>query len=35
MKILIIEDEQQISMNIKEFLENNAFGVDCAYDGEQ
>ncbi|MDD4151949.1 MAG: response regulator transcription factor [Candidatus Gracilibacteria bacterium] len=35
MKILLIEDEPQISKNIEEFLKQNTFAVDIAMDGEQ
>ena len=34
MKILIVEDEQDIAHNIAEYLRNEAFTVDTVYDGE-
>lgn len=33
MKVLIIEDEQQVSLFIKQGLEEHSFEVDVAYDG--
>ena len=33
MKILIVEDEQDIAHNIAEYLRSEAFTVDIAYDG--
>jgi len=33
MKVLVIEDEQQVSNTIKQGLEEQAFEVDVAYDG--
>jgi DNA-binding response OmpR family regulator len=32
MKVLIIEDEIQISKNIEDFLKQNTFTVDKAFD---
>lgn len=34
MKVLVIEDEQQVSSFIKQGLEEQAFEVDVAYDGD-
>lgn len=34
MKVLLIEDEPQISKNIEEFLKQNTFAVDVAWDWE-
>ena len=34
MKILIVEDEKDIAHNIAEYLRDEAFTVDIAYDGE-
>ncbi len=34
MKVLLIEDEPQISKNIEEFLKQNTFSVDTAWDWE-
>ena len=33
-KILLIEDNKEISKNIKEFLELENFAVTCSFDGE-
>jgi DNA-binding response OmpR family regulator len=33
-KILLIEDNKEISKNIKEFLELENFSVTCSFDGE-
>jgi DNA-binding response OmpR family regulator len=32
MKILLVEDEEQISKNIEDFLSQNTFSVDIAQD---
>ncbi len=34
MKILIVEDSQKLSANIKEGLEQEGYVVECVYDGE-
>ena len=34
MKVLVVEDEQQVSSFIKQGLEEQSFEVDVAYDGE-
>jgi CheY-like chemotaxis protein len=33
-KILLIEDNKDISKNIKEYLELEGYKIDTAYDGE-
>ncbi|MCW8822017.1 MAG: response regulator transcription factor [Sulfurovum sp.] len=33
--ILLLEDDQQLSDTVKQFLEYHGYGVLCAYDGEQ
>ncbi len=33
-KIVIIDDEQELALTIKKFLEKRDFSVSCAYDGK-
>ena len=33
MRILIVDDNQQIMATLAEYLELDGFGVDCAYNG--
>ena len=34
MRILIVDDNQQIMATLAEYLELDGFGVDCAYNGQ-
>jgi DNA-binding response OmpR family regulator len=35
MRILVIEDDRQIADNIAEYLRDQSFAVDVAYDGNE
>lgn len=35
MRVLVVEDERKIAAFIKRGLEENAYAVDVAYDGEE
>jgi len=35
MKILLVEDERELSKVLNTILSKNNYSVDCAYDGEE